>query len=71
MIKVIAELKSVVDKWVGNLHLDTNIPHKIAIQMCEQFIEFLKKDEEEKIKAQQFQDEIKTEIPNTDEAKNV
>lgn len=53
MFRTIAELKSVIDKWVGNLHLDPQIPHDIAILMCEQFIAFLKTDKEAKLKAQQ------------------
>ncbi len=70
MIKIFAELKSVVDKWVGNLHLDPNIPHDIAVLMCEEFIAFLKKDKQEKIDAQAANQQVKVDVPVIDEVKN-
>lgn len=67
MLKMVAELKTVVDKWVGNLHLDPNIPHEIAMQMCDQFKEWLKSDKEAKVKAQQ---EELVKNPPVEEVKN-
>lgn len=67
MLRTIAELKTVVDKWVGNLHLDPSIPHEIAIQMCDQFKEWLTNDKAAKLKAQEEQ---ASQNPVSEEVKN-
>ena len=52
MLRTIAELKAVVDKWVGNLHVDPNTPVPVVKDMCAQFVKYLE-GIEEKAKADQ------------------
>jgi hypothetical protein len=64
MVRHIAELKSVIDKWTGNFHIEHGTPHTVAIQMCKEFMGWLEGDlkiQEEQLKAQKEQEEPKAE----------